>query len=511
MPSKALEKEKKKEGPEVRRKGKVFVYTTKGKLVPFQKLERHEIKKSSKAIKEEKKFFREKGLVTPPFAPATFLDLYESNGYFMRSVDQVAQDVGGLGYMLTPKEGVDLKTDKKAQELKVKMDRLLLKPNDEDSLVQILKRMITDWGSIGWWSLEVVRNNIDQVAEMYYVPGHTVLVHESGNKYCQVRWAKGQKKHRWFKRFGYEKDVHKDSGEEKEKNGIAEDDRANEMIFYRNFYSRSDYYGTPNILGSVGAVITLIGIRDYNLSFFENYGVPSALVVLTGDWEEGSDKTIKEFIDTEIKGSENAHKTLVLQIPEEAGKLEWIPLESKKKQEEGSFKIYVKMQRDEVLVAYSMPPYKLGIAEEGALGGSSAKESNINYIYSMVYPLQYDLEFIFNGRILPTFYEKDKEGNFKPLFDFKLKGSDTRDLDAEAKRFFQFFTMAAVNPNQIIKHFDLGESYPEGNQYFVGSQFKPVGEELMEKLGSDQLALLQRIEQKQEELFERLAREERKL
>lgn len=495
--------EAKKEAKTELRKGKAFIYTSKGHLVSLKKLDRYEVKKTSKQLKEDRQYFKEKGLVSPPYDPSVFLDYYESNGYLMRSVDQVAQDVGGLGYTLKPKEEVDLKANKKAQEIKGKMDKLLLRPNDEDSLIQILKRLITDWGSMGWWCLEIVRNMKDEIAELHYVPAHTIRVHEKSNKFCQVRYIKGKKAHRWFKNFGYEKDVHKDSGEEKQKNGITEADRANELIFYKNFTSRSDYYGTPNILGSIGAVLSLIGIRDYNLSFFENYGVPSALVVLQGEWDEDSDKTIKEFLDTEIKGSENAHKTLVLQIPEEGGKLEWIPLETKKK-DEGGFKIYLKMQRDEVLVAYSMPPYKLGIAEEGALGGNTAKESNINYIFSMIRPLQLDLEFIFNGRILPTFYEKDKEKNFTPLFDFLLKVTDTRDLDAEVKRCFQLFSVGAMNPNQIRKKLDLGDAYDEGEQYHIGAQFKPIGEEVTEKLASEQLGILQQIEQKYEEIFERL-------
>ena len=489
--------------PIEKRKGKVFIYTSTKKLISLKKLERYEIKKTSKQIKEDRQYFKEKGLINPPYDPSTFLEYYDSNGYFMRSVDQVAQDVGGLGYSLKTKEGVDLKKDKKAQEIKRKMDKLLLNPNSEDSLLQIMKRLITDWGSMGWWCLEIVRNQIDEVAEMHYVPGHTVRVHESGDKYCQVRYVKGKKTWRWFKRFGYEKDVHKDSGEEAKKNGIAEDDRANEMIFYRNFTSRSDYYGTPNILGSIGAVITLIGIRDYNLAFFENYGVPAAIVVLSGDWEPDSDKTIKEFLDTEIKGSENAHKTLVLQIPEEGGKLDWLPLDTKKTNE-GGFKIYLKMQRDEVLVAYAMPPYKIGIAEEGALGGNTAKESNINYIFGMIRPLQLDLEFIFNGRILPTFYKKNKEGEFTPLFDFVLKVTDTRDLDAVVKRCYQLFAVGAMNPNQIRKLLDLGDPYDEGETYHVGAQFKPIGEEIVEKLSTEQLGILQQLEQRQEEIFERI-------
>ncbi|GAH97641.1 unnamed protein product, partial [marine sediment metagenome] len=84
---------------------------------------------------------------------------------------------------------------------------------------------------------------------------------------------------------------------------------ANELIFYKNYYPQSEYYGAPNILPSIGAVMGLIGVRDYNLAFFENYGIPAALIILKGRWSKDTAKQISDFIDVELKGSEQAHKT----------------------------------------------------------------------------------------------------------------------------------------------------------------------------------------------------------
>jgi len=73
-------------------------------------------------------------------------------------------------------------------------------------------------------------------------------------------------------------------------------------------------------------------------------------------------KYINDFLDVEIKGSSNAHKTLVLELPT-GGSLTWKPLSVDVK--EGSFNLYYKQSRDEVLSSYKMPPYRIGISETG--------------------------------------------------------------------------------------------------------------------------------------------------
>ena len=298
---------------------------------------------------------------------------------------------------------------------------------------------------------------------MWHVPAQTIRVHKDFDKYCQVR----EDKKVWFKRFGLEEDINLKTGKKEAAEG---ENRANELIYYRNYYPQSDYYGAPNILSSVGSIMGLIGVRDYNLAFFENYGIPAALIILKGKWDKASAKQISDFIDVEIKGTENAHKTMCIH-PGRDSTFEYIKLSVEVK--EGSFAVYHKSLRDEVLVAYKMPPYRIGIAEEGSLGGSTAGESTRIYAASVVTPLEKDIERLVTQKLI---FEGLKCENYI----FELKELDLRDLDAEAKRDLIYFGLGALTSNQILTR--LGKkTYPEGNQYFVLSTYLPIGEESMEK------------------------------
>lgn len=484
------------------RKGKVFIYTSKGQLVPVDKLERYEVKKSSKALKEDKRFWKEMGLMSYPYPPESFMAYYESNGYFMRCVDQVAQDVAGAGYKLEKaSEDVD-ENDENVKAVKEEITLLLKKPNEEDSLKDIIKKIITDWGCIGWWNIELVRTAKATIAELYHVAAHTIKIHKDKKKYCQTQWVEGRRKRMWFKRFGESFNLNDETGEEtKAKQG---DKEANEMIMYLNYFIRSEYYGTPNILGSIGAVILLISIRDFNISFFENYGVPAALVTLGGDWDEGTEEDITDFIDNEIKGTENAHKTLVMRLPEEGGEIKWTPLWVDVK--EGHFKIYFKTVRDEVLMAYSMPPYRIGIAEVGALGGSTAPEATKIYIDSIIESLQTDVEEIFNNKILATWWPETED---KPLFKFKLLPPDTRNIEAEVIRGCKLFDRGVMNRSQLAVAGGLDEISEDegGTDYYILKSYIPRGEETLETYKDAEFVRLQQVE----EIVEGLLKERKKL
>jgi len=206
------------------------------------------------------------------------------------------------------------------------------------------------------------------------------------------------------------------------------------------------------------------------LAFFENYGIPAALIILKGKWDKASAKQISDFIDVEIKGTDNAHKTMCIH-PGRDSTFEYIKLSVDVK--EGSFAVYHKSLRDEVLVAYKMPPYRIGIAEEGSLGGSTAGESTRIYAASVVTPLEKDIERLVTQKLI---FEGLKCENYI----FELKELDLRDLDAEAKRDLIYFGLGALTSNQILTR--LGKkTYPEGNQYFILSTYLPIGEEAMEK------------------------------
>lgn len=439
------------------KEGKVYVQTSKG-VYPFSELKKFEIEKSSKQVKETEKWMTVSDLITPPYPPESFLMLYESNSTFWACVNQIAQDVAGLGWSLQLREG------QKDNESELKRIQAFLKtPNPDDSLRTILKELLTDWGVVGWYGIEVIRNNKGEIAEIYHTPAHTFRVHKSKVKYCQTR----NNKKVWFKKFGLEDNFSAKDGREGKFNIRT---RANELIYYKNFYPRSDYYGVPNAISATGDIIGLLGIRDYNLAFFQNFGIPSAIIILEGDWEEGSEKTITEFLEKEIKGSENAHRTLVVTQPENC-KFTYKPLVTEVK--EGSFRLYEQTRKEDILIAYSMPPERVGIRVTGKLGGNVAEEATKIYVQGVVEPLQLDLEDIINNKLLQS-----------EIYEFKFKDIDLRDYDAEVKLMGFQIERGMLTPNEARNVLGY-KPYPEGDKYYIMSSLIEVGE-VEEKLSKEE-------------------------
>lgn len=443
-------------------KGKVFVQTSKG-VYPYSTLRKAELAAPSQQLnKEEYKWMLQNDLISPPYPFEVFLQLYESNSIYWACANQIAKDVAGLGWSLNLKEG--------QKENKAEFKRLsdfLNKPNAEDSLRKIFEQLLVDWGSIGNFGLEVARDTSGSIVNIYYVPGYTLRVHKTRKKYCQVRGTKKV----WFKAFGEEKDISSKDG----KDSIT--DKANEIIFYKNFYSKSDYYGVPNALAAMGDIIGLIGVRDYNLSFFENYGIPAALIILEGTWEAGTDKKIKNFLDKEIRGSENANKTMVVSQAEGC-KFTYVKLSTDVK--EGSFKLYTQQRREDVLIAYNMPPERIGMRVTGSLGGNVAKEATQIYISGIVEPLQSDMEDLINRKLLAS-----------DIYEFKFKDIDLRDMAANSTRMVSEIGYGCRTPNEYRNEMGL-KPYPGGDVFYITGNLIQVGQKPDENITKSEQEFLEK-------------------
>jgi len=434
----------------------------------------------------EREYLDQNGLIPLPFEVSSLLKLQGNCSYFDACVKQIAKDVVGQGWTIQP---VDDKKENEAEKQKIEEFIAESGGDRDETFEDTLERGLIDWGVIGWWGWEISRGDDNEINGIWHVPARTIRVHESYDKYCQIK----DNKKAWFKRFGLEGDI-----DIKDGSLLAESDpnkQAPEMIFYKNYYTGSDYYGAPNILPSVGSVLGLIAVRDYNLAFFENYGVPAAIVYLTGKWDKKSAKQISDFIDVEIKRTENAHKTIVMHSPE-GGTMEWIPLDMTQSKKEGSFEWYKKSSSEEVLVAYKMPPYRIGIAEQGSLGGSTAPEATKIYISSVTTPLENVVNRLVTNKIL-------HEGLNCKTYKFVLNGVDLRDKDAEVKRQQALFSMGAVTPNQIRQQQGKETYGTEGDQYYIASTYIPIGEEAVEKREGALIAELEGLKAKVDEVLEK--------
>ena len=407
----------------------------------------------SKQLQEESDWMEQNDLIVPPYSPLVFLQYLEMNATFSAIVHQIARDVVGLGWKVKEKEGT------KANDAELtKINEFLSTNGTGVAFRNMLNELLIDWGTIGWFCIEVARNAKGEVSQVYRVPAHTVRVHGSNQKYAQVRLLKKV----WFKKFGIAQDISSKDGKDVESN---HPNKANELIFYKNHYPKSEWYGAPNIISALGDVIGLIECRDYNLSFFKNYGVPAGIVTLEGDWDDNAVPEIEKFFKTTMQGSANSHKTLVIGAPPEA-KVKYEPLSDNSK--EGSFHIYQNDNKENVLSVYSMPPARVGIQIKGALGGNTNASANKIYISSVVEPLQTDMEEIIN-----TLFT---QGLGIQSYELKFTNLETESKTEKVTRLTQQIAHGMSTPNQARAELGL-EPYEDtgGDTYYLDPKYMEIG------------------------------------
>ena len=248
-------------------------------------------------------------------------------------------------------------------------------------------------------------------------------------------------------------------------------DRGNEIIYRKQYDPLSSYYGAPPAVPVIGDIVIGAGARDYNISFFLNFGVPSWLIMLSGEWEddtEPDEESIVEIIKRQLKelqGAKNAHGSIVIQTPEgcELG-VQKLNVDVK----EGSFKLIKADIAEDVMVAYSMPPYRIGKAKTGALAGNVADEMLRTYISAVVEPGQLMVERFMNDLFV--------KGLGVENYTLKLLDLELWDEKAQAEIASAQIRTGQKTPNQIRRN--RGESeYVGGDSYFMESGLIDIGED----------------------------------
>lgn len=447
-----------------------------GEIVKSDYLDRFAIKQESRKIPFDKfkDSYDQYGLVRPIYNLEMLAQLLEINTYHYRAVKTKARDTVGLGWYLEPKNG--LKEPDQSQ--KEKAMAFLEDPNPDKSLITLLNNVMVDYEATGNGCLEVIRDG-DEIIGLEHIPFHTIRIHMDMNRYCQIRGDQRV----WFKRFGLEQDVHFKTGEYHPLGSLPQEERANEIIHLRNYSSRSDFYGMPDILPALGAILADKERAEYNISFFENHAIPAYVVTVTGaDLDDETEQMIKKYFQEDVKNSK--HSTLVITAKKGDDDVSGDPIEIKfqalsTETKEASFRMFRQDNRDEILSAHGVPPYRAGITVEGQLGGSTAKESTEIYKQSVVKPRQEMIENVINRYIL-------KAGLQVTDWKFRLREIDTKERTAEVQTLKTLFDLGAYSPNMILEK--LGEERiddPNMDRHFIyGKPLNPSEEETSAILNS---------------------------
>jgi capsid portal protein len=194
-----------------------------------------------------------------------------------------------------------------------------------------------------------VRNRAGKVAELYHCPAITIT----------------------HRRRGAEKPFVYRNGMEKVEFPMyrpgSRDENA--LVHFCNVTQESRYYGLPDWRGAVPDIELDYYAELYSQKFFINSGVPDlAIIVEGGEFDEETEKKVVEFFQQNLKGIENAHKTLYLPINDQDIKIRFEKLEPSRQWVYPNEKMRGTC-RDNIVSAHGVPPRLVGIVTAGQLGG----------------------------------------------------------------------------------------------------------------------------------------------
>lgn len=447
--------------------------------------------------------YSEYGLIEPPYTPTYLTHLSELNTYHARCVKTKSLDVGGGGYTINPL------TDNPSQTNYDKL-KLFFDNQPQDLWVNAHQ----DVEEVGYAAVELMRYGDQPDGEpvlLAHIPSYTLRVHKDFNKYMQLRGT-GRA---WFKAAGSDIEIDSKTGSPLDESipellNPEQKVRANEVLFYKSYSTASDYYGLPDITPAIGALYGDKSRTDYNIAFFSNYGIPTYAVTISGDFDDElvdpDDENSLTFLETAIQQhfrniQQNPHSTLFLSVPSRDGaegkvdiKFEPLSVETK----EASFRLYRTDNRDEIVTAHGMDPYRIGITVTGSLGGNTSIESKKNYKNSIVKPRQEAWENLINQYIV-------RDG-FKIMdWEFRFNEIDTEDEQSDLTLLTNLFQLGAVTPNQVIRRFGDRFGLEEGDHPSMDTHYlanRPLETTIQEQDVQTNLDTIKILESLKQDLLE---------
>lgn len=410
-------------------------------------------------------------LLEPIYNFEKLMNWMEINTVHGRCIRVKAYDSIGVGYYFEAskeKEDVDRSQDAELQFLETFFDNIHPQVYENaageqiyverENLTMLLNKVAIDYEACGNAAFEVSRTADGLINGLYHVSAPTLRWAKTKDKLAQVIDTKMV----WFKLFGDKRLLNRYTGEFV-KSELKPDQAANEIIYLRQYTYKSTVYGVPEWIPAVYPMFGDYNQTIYNIDFFLNFGVPSyAVVIEGGGLQSDQQENIKEYFRTHMKG--NNHKTLVMNTPKNVTvRFEALNVGEK----EASFRGYKKDNRDEILIAHQVPPYRVGLVEQGALGGNVAEEADKIYQSSVIQPRQNMYEWYINELII-----KQGFGITGWVLRFEDLRVDDKDLNSRVHE--RYIMNGSMSPNEVRK--DLGlESYSGGDLFYISGSLLPSG------------------------------------
>jgi len=315
--------------------------------------------------------------------PQYLLELSNKSALHSAILDKKFKGVQGLGFSY---EG----------DINKNLDNFLENPNPNESMEDLLEKIVNDLEIFGGYYLQVIWNKAGtKILELYHMPFEKIRTSKMNEKgqietfyYCDdwkkyIRWT----------------DV-------EEYPAYSTTDKKNKVQIFRasKYHAGSPYYPIPSYIGATLDVETLAGISDFHNSNLKNSFNPGLLVVFRGPEPTPEEMdTIVQNIQTKYGGTENAGSPMVFFLDGEQQ-------EPKIEQMQASDldKLFDQLQetsKENVTLAHGIPRIVAGLEKEGSLGGSKEiVEAELIFRSTYIEPEQNFITRTMNKLLKPNNY-----------------------------------------------------------------------------------------------------------
>lgn len=279
-------------------------------------------------------------VIEPPLSLTDLAVLQEFSTELRQTTDAIAIGIDGFGGRLLQRKMTDEYKEKykvEIQEERDFLDNLLDYPNPTESFVKLRKETTREKELTGnaYWELVPTFGNTKRYSCINRVNSATVRITKTdrtltrmglnfikkdfnvGTKYFQKRFRRFvqiiNRKKVYFKEFGDPRIIDRRTGDVADEN-LDRRFWATELFHHKIDSRRRTPYGMPRFTGNI---ISIKGSRqadETNIITLMNNNIPSFAVLANGGMlTQGSVDRIREFVDTQIKGSSNYSKWLILE------------------------------------------------------------------------------------------------------------------------------------------------------------------------------------------------------